>query len=207
MTPSEILANLQSILSAKYQTEDRDDDEFIDVPYVQDVDDEYRTHVKIDEQEKEKKEKKETPPEEPEVPEEPEPPEKMGGETSPGGKMPMGGEEGMPGGMGMMGMGTEEEPKEPKEIGRIYELKRIYARLVAIESQLSTSSDIILLKLRKKVSQSIELFELLASNLDSYKDKMDDIIIMFYKFLSLVYDILRKYYEAKKNKDKEEMQT
>ena len=190
MIPSDMLAKLQNILSAKYQTENKDADEFIDVPYVQDVDDEYSTHIKLGEQEEEE-EAEEAPPEEMEEA----PPE--GEEIPPG----MGGAEGGYGGYG------EEEPKEPKEIGRIYELKRIYARLVSVESQLATSSDVVLLKLRKKVSQAIELFELLASNLDSYKDRMDDIIVMFYKFLTLVYDILRKYYETKNNKDKEEMQT
>ena len=90
-------------------------------------------------------------------------------------------------GMGNAGMGMgmeEEEPKEPKELGRIYELKKIYTRLVSIESYLSTSSDETLIKLRNYVSRAIELFQLLISNIDSYTDKIDDIIVHFINFSS-----------------------
>jgi len=99
---------------------------------------------------------------------------------------------------GIPGMpGEEEEKKEPKELGRIYELKKIYARLTSIESYLSDASEPSLLKLRSLVSQSIEMFEILASNIDQYKDKMDDIIVMYYKFLEGVFDILKKYYKTR----------
>ena len=108
----------------------------------------------------------------------------------------MGGDMGMGGGMGMGGFGMEEEPKEPKELGRIYELKKIYARLTSLESYLSDASEPDLLRLRTIVSQSIEMFEILASNFDSYKDKLDEIIIMYYKFLDVTYSTLREYYKA-----------
>jgi len=105
-------------------------------------------------------------------------------------------------GMGNAGMGMEEEePKEPKELGRIYELKKIYTRLVSIESYLSTSSDETLIKLRNYVSRAIELFQLLISNIDSYTDKIDDIIVTFYKFLELVYNLLKQYYKNKENNE------
>ena len=116
------------------------------------------------------------------------------GAEVPGGDMGVGG--GM-GGMGMdMGMGMEEEPKEPKELGRIYELKKIYARLTSLESYLSDASEPELLRLRTVVSQSIEMFEILASNFDSYKDRLDEIIIMYYKFLDVTYSTLREYYKV-----------
>ena len=107
-------------------------------------------------------------------------------------------------GMGKPGMGLgipEEEPKEPKELGRIYELKKIYTRLVSIESYLSTSSDETLIKLRNYVSRAIELFQLLISNIDSYTDKIDNIIITFYKFLELVYNLLKQYYKNKESNE------
>lgn len=106
------------------------------------------------------------------------------------------------GGMGMsMGM---EAPKTANEIGKIFELKKIYSRLLAIEEYLSFSSDEFLFKLRKFVGQSIDLFEILSSNIDSFKDQIDNIIIIYYKFLSEVYGLIKKYYKIKKQKNKEE---
>jgi len=104
----------------------------------------------------------------------------------PGGDMgmDMGGEAGGDMGGGDMGMGgAAEEEKSPHELGRIYELKKIYTRLTSIESYLASEADPELTEIRRYVSQSIELFEILASNIDSYKEKMDDIIISYYKFL------------------------
>ena len=119
------------------------------------------------------------------------------------------GMEGMPGeeGMGgMEGMGMEEETKSPSEIGRIYELKKIYTRLTTIESYLSDTSDTDLLRVRLLVSKSIELFEILSSNIPSYqppkapKETIDEIIVMYYKFLKQVYESVAKYYKDKQSK-------
>jgi len=107
-------------------------------------------------------------------------------------------------GMGMMG--EEEDPlvsKTPSELGRIYELKKIYTRLTTIESYLSESSDPELLRVRLLVSKSIELFEILSSNIPVYKppkapkERLDEIIIMYYKFLKQVYESVAKYYKSK----------
>jgi len=113
----------------------------------------------------------------------------------PGGEM---GADGMPG----MGMPGEEEPKDPQELGRVYEMKKIYARLISIESYLSTSSDVEILTLRKYVSQSIEMFKVLTANIDSYKENIDEIIVIFYKFLKVIYKLLDKYYKEKEAEDK-----
>jgi len=96
-------------------------------------------------------------------------------------------------------MGIEEPPKTASQIGRIYELKKIYSRLVSIESYLSTTSSVTLLKLRDYVSKAISLFEILTSNLESFKDKIDEIIVVFYKFLDVVYTLLDSYYKSKKS--------
>jgi hypothetical protein len=97
-----------------------------------------------------------------------------------------------------MGMGgAEEEEKSPHELGRIYELKKIYTRLTSIESYLASEADPELTEIRRYVSQSIELFEILASNIDSYKEKMDDIIISYYKFLKEIYFKIKDYYKEK----------
>jgi hypothetical protein len=120
----------------------------------------------------------------------------------PGGEdMGMGGMDDMGGDMG--GMGMEEEQKNPHELGRIYEMKKIYTRLTSIESYLSAEADPELTEVRKYVSQSIELFEIVASNIDSYKDKMDEIIISYYKFLKEIYYKIRVYYKNKQSQMEE----
>lgn len=101
-----------------------------------------------------------------------------------------------------LGIG-EEEPKTPGELGKIYELKKIYSRLTSMESYLSDESDKELLDIRTVVSQAIELFEVISANIDSYKEKIDEIIIMYYKFLKEVYSQVKDIYKrlAKKNKE------
>jgi hypothetical protein len=114
----------------------------------------------------------------------------MGGET--GGMGSMGD---VAGGMGM-GMGMEpEEPKTAGQLGRIYELKKIYSRLTSIESYLGNESTPELLEIRNLVSKSIELFEIISSNFDSYKEKLDDIIITYYKFILEVYKEVTNYFK------------
>ena len=105
------------------------------------------------------------------------------------------------GGMGMAGGMGYEQPKTADEIGKTYELKKIYSRLLSIDSQLSFSSDVILLKLRKFISKAIELFEILIANESSFKDEIDDIIIKYYEFLSQVYSIIKRFYEIKQKED------
>jgi len=80
------------------------------------------------------------------------------------------------------------------QLGRIFELKKIYSRLTAIESFLSRSINQSMLTLRKYVSQAIDLFEIVISNMPQYQDKLDDIIVTFYKFLQYVYESIRKYF-------------
>jgi hypothetical protein len=103
------------------------------------------------------------------------------------------------GGEGMSDMGgmgaPEEELKSVKEIGRIYELKKIYARLTSLESFLAHESDEVLLNTRTLISQSIELFYVVASNLESYKENLDEIIVMYYKFLREIYYKVRTYFK------------
>jgi hypothetical protein len=113
----------------------------------------------------------------------------------------MGGDMGsdMPGGDmagGMGGMGEQQEPLTSSQIGRVYELKKIYSRLSSVESYLARAMDESILELRKYVAQSIDLFEVVISNYDQYKDKVDDIIVNFYEFLDVIYSSLRKYYKG-----------
>jgi len=170
----------------------KDDSSDEDVPNVND-DTPYKTHWNPGTQESElleQTEDEEATPEEQadEMPPEEMPPEEGGGEMADPGM----GEEGMPG---------EEPPKDPRELGRTYELKKIYTRLVSIEAYLATTSDEELLILRTNVSKAIEMFQVLSSNITSFKEQIDDIIVIFYDFINTVYSILEKFY---KNKSREE---
>jgi len=91
-------------------------------------------------------------------------------------------------------MGMPQEQKTASELGRIYELKKIYTRLTSIESYLGNESSQELLEIRNYVSQSIELFEIIAANFDSFKEKLDEVIVMYYKFLIEVYGSVKNYY-------------
>jgi hypothetical protein len=95
----------------------------------------------------------------------------------------------------------EDVSKSPSDLGRVYELKKIYTRLTVIETFLSESSDPSLIETRNIVSKAIELFEILASNMASYKpprapeETLDEIIITYYRFLEKVYEGVAKYYK------------
>lgn len=104
--------------------------------------------------------------------------------------------------MGMGGMGMQPPELSAENVGRVFELKKIYARLLSIDSQLSFSSDNILLKLRRFISKAIELFETVISNIESYRKNIDQIIVMYYQFLEDVYSIMKRYYQSKEKKDK-----
>jgi hypothetical protein len=102
----------------------------------------------------------------------------------------------MMGGAGDMGAGMP--PAEPEltlgQLGRIYELKKIYSRLSSVEMFLSRSTDDNVLEIRKMVSNSIDLFELVVSNFQQYKDKIDEIIVTYYEFLKVVYESIKNHY-------------
>ena len=131
-------------------------------------------------------------------------PNAMGGDPSGGAGMDPNADPNAMGGADQAGGMPGAEEKDAETVGRIYELKKIYSRLLSIESQLSFSADIILLKLRKYITQSIDLFETLISNVDVFKDDIDEIIVMYYQFIEDIYIILHKYYRIKKKEDKEQ---
>lgn len=86
-----------------------------------------------------------------------------------------------------------------EEIGKIYELKKIYQRLITMESYLGSNSDIVLLKVRNYVSQVIDLFNTLISNITTFKADLDKIIILYYMFLRSVYSLVEKYFTKKED--------
>jgi len=101
------------------------------------------------------------------------------------------------GGMDNTGMfGEQEEEKTPSQLGRIYELKKIYSRLTSIESYLANESDSQLMEVRNYVSQGIELFEIISANFNSYQDKLDEIIITYYKFILEIYETVKRRFSV-----------
>jgi hypothetical protein len=90
-----------------------------------------------------------------------------------------------------------EGPTSTFDVGRVYELKKIYSRLVSMQSYLAGTTDPNLIKLRNYVAGSMDLFRTLISNIALYKDRLDEIIIVFYKVVDNVYSILSKYYKDK----------
>lgn len=91
------------------------------------------------------------------------------------------------------------EEKDAQDYGKIYELKKIYSRLTSLESYLNSEPSEKLSKLRMFVSKALEIFEIIVSNFSSFKDRIDEIIIIYYKFLKRVYFVVRQYY-SKQNK-------
>ncbi len=119
----------------------------------------------------------------------------------------MGGDMAMDPGMGGAGMDPGmggEEVLSPLDIGRAYELKKIHKRLTSLESYLSTIADIELIKLRNVVLEALELFQIVISNFSSYKDTIDEVIVMFYQFTDGCYEVFKNYLREKvKEKEKE----
>ncbi len=96
-----------------------------------------------------------------------------------------------------------EETLSPLDIGRAYELKKIHKRLTSLESYLSTIADIELIKLRNVVLEALELFQIIISNFNSYKDTIDEVIVMFYQFTDECYLVFKNYLKEKvKEKEK-----
>ena len=173
-----------------------------DVPNVQDQRD-YKTHWNLSSESDiiaELLEKEEVPPEEIPPGQEMQPQEMPPGQEMPPEQMPPGEDAmgGMDGGMGMYG----EEIKDRTDLGRTYELKKIYSRLISLESYLASSSSEELLIVRKYISQTLELFETLSANVKSFKDNLDEILVMFYNFINLIYVILEKFYKKVKMQSK-----
>jgi len=104
---------------------------------------------------------------------------------------------GTAGDLGMGGLGTAQPDYvklDSSEIGRVYEMKKIYSRLTSVEAYLSESTDQNLLELRRGVGKAIDLFEVVITNISKFKEKIDPIIVTFYEFLDQVYSALRKYH-------------
>ena len=84
------------------------------------------------------------------------------------------------GGMDMFGM---PQPLDPSSIGKVYILKKIYSRLLSVHSNLSYLGNPKFDEIKEVVNESLDHFKNIIRNFDQFKDKLDDIIVLFQKFL------------------------
>jgi hypothetical protein len=89
---------------------------------------------------------------------------------------------------------TQTQLSDP---GKGLELKKIFSRLLALQNFLSSSTDQGLTVLKDYVLKAIELFRTVIDNLASYKEKIDDIIVLFYEFIERSYAVMKEYYRIK----------
>ena len=81
------------------------------------------------------------------------------------------------------------------DIGRVYEIKQIHFRLIAIRNHLEIFVEKEFDDVKKILTKAITLFELVVNNYNKYEDKIDDIIILYYTFIKDIYDITKKKYK------------
>lgn len=116
------------------------------------------------------------------------PPDAMGGMGG-GGIDPMTGQP-MPGG---------DNGAEPfTALGRAFKLKEIFTTIHTLNKILKKQSDEDLLVLSTQLDKAFDLFKLIVNNLKSYKDQIDNIIIMYYTLLKSVSDEMTKILREKK---------
>lgn len=106
------------------------------------------------------------------------------------------------GGMGavdpMTGQPTNEPSKTFTAVGRAYKLKNIYQILDNISRLLHISSDTKLQELYKEVDTAFDLFRLVVNNLKIYKDKVDDLIVLYYALLKDICVKIEDIYKQRK---------
>ena len=95
---------------------------------------------------------------------------------------------------------AREEENTSTDIGKIFELKRIYERLILLNNQLSVSADNEIIWLTTKIGYSIDLFETFIKNFEKFKDRIDEIIVIFYKLILSVYKFLDEHLKLDEEK-------
>jgi hypothetical protein len=75
-------------------------------------------------------------------------------------------------------------------VDKVYRLKIIYSKLIAISRVLDYYSDKKFDELRDDILEAIDLFHIVVSNFDDFKDKIDDIINSYYKLLNKSMEVL-----------------
>ncbi|MCK5016125.1 MAG: hypothetical protein KAS32_03555 [Candidatus Peribacteraceae bacterium] len=88
--------------------------------------------------------------------------------------------------MGVDEFGMEVEEKTPEEVmkdlGKVYIMKKTYAKLLAISNILDSYSDDKFDDIREKVLETLDIFTVIVDNYDQFKDDVDQLISVFIKF-------------------------
>ena len=89
-----------------------------------------------------------------------------------------------------------------EDVGKMYELKQIHYRLIAVRNHLEIFVEEEFDEVKNTLTKAIVLFDLVIDNYDKYKEKIDEIIITYYKFIQDVYELTKKKYKKYVNKYK-----
>ena len=114
-------------------------------------------------------------------------------------------EQGMEGGDPNAGMPPEEGMEgetDITDVGKMYELKQIHYRLLAVRNHLEIFVEEEFDEVKNSLTKAIELFEVVIDNYTKYRDRIDEIIIMYYQFIKNVYELTKKKYRKYTNKKK-----
>ena len=76
-------------------------------------------------------------------------------------------------------------------IGREYKLKDIFENLTKIRNYLRDTNNIELSKLYKDSDKAFEMYKLVINNLKTYKEKVDDLIIMYYELIKIMLEKIK----------------
>ena len=98
----------------------------------------------------------------------------------------------------MTGMPTNDAPVAYTALGRSFKLKKIYEILDSISKVLHVSSDPKFQPLCKQVDEAFELFRLVVNNLKVYKEKVDEIIVLYYALLKDICADIESIYKERK---------
>ena len=86
----------------------------------------------------------------------------------------------------------ESAEEQVKNLGRIYMLKKVYAKLLTVSGYLDSVSEPRFDDLKRKVIEALDIFHVVVTNFDAFVDKIDDILSSVEGFLKLAVGELEK---------------
>ena len=125
----------------------------------------------------------------------------MGGKENEGGPMPPPNQDPI-----MMGGSEFEDPEKQqrKSLSYIFELRKIYTKLVELESLIDTTQFAQIRYLKDMVTEAIQLLTIVSLNFTIYMNRMPLIIAEFYRFITYISKLILFFYQKKEEKSKEE---
>jgi len=106
----------------------------------------------------------------------------------------------------MMGGSEFEDPEEQrrKSLSYMFELRKIYTKLVELESLIDTTQFAQIRYLKDMITEAIQLLTIVSLNFTTYMNRMPLIIAEFYRFITYASKLVLFFYQKKEEKDKEE---